>query len=74
MFSLAFCVLIMNHFSRSIYNNNSNDCDTSIASISLEIQAQRLDMDRQKLSLEHGTANNLWWKSNFKQVCFESIV
>ena len=23
------------------------------------------------LSLEHGTAENLWWKSNFKQVCFE---
>jgi len=26
-------------------------------------------MDRQK-SLEHGTAENTWWKSNFKQLCF----
>ena len=23
-----------------------------------------------KSSLEHGTGENLWWKSNFKQVCF----
>ena len=27
--------------------------------------------DRQKLSLELGTAENLWWKSNFKQICFQ---
>ena len=26
--------------------------------------------DRHKLSLEHGTADNLWWKSNFKLICF----
>ena len=39
----------------------------SIAPISSII----LNRDRQKLSLEHGTAENLWWKSNFRQMCFE---
>ena len=27
--------------------------------------------DRQRLSMEHGTAENLWWNSNFKQICFQ---
>ena len=26
--------------------------------------------DRQKSSLVHGTTENLWWKSNFKEICF----
>ena len=26
--------------------------------------------DRQQLSVEHGTARKIWWKSNFKQICF----
>ena len=27
--------------------------------------------DRQQLSFEHGTAENVWWRSNFKQICFQ---
>ena len=27
--------------------------------------------DRQTLPLEHGTAENLWRKINFKQICFQ---
>ena len=23
------------------------------------------------MPLEHGTAGNVWWKSNFKQICFQ---
>ena len=26
---------------------------------------------RKKLPLERGTTENLWWKSNFKQICFQ---
>ena len=48
MFSLAFCVPITNHFSRSVDNNNSNDCDSYIAPVSLTIQTKRLNIDRQK--------------------------
>ena len=29
---------------------------------------------RQKSSLELGTAENIWWKSNFKQMCFEVFI
>ena len=54
---------------------------TLIVPISLKIQAQRCNKqkiilcnhkrEQVKSSLEHGTAKQLWWKTNFKQICFE---
>jgi len=61
------------------HRNSDNNCRTSIAYILEKFKRRAttnkiiwlvIHRDRQKLSLEHGTANNLWWKSNFKQICF----
>ena len=56
------------------YNNNNN-CKTSITPMSLNSSSSKaqknkiiwliIHRDRQKLSLEHETANNLQWKNIF---------
>ena len=53
-------------------DQNNNNCKTSVAPICLEIEAQKRNKqnylashtrDSQMLLLEHGTADNLWWKA-----------
>ena len=68
------------------YNNTNNNCKTSIAPISLKRSSSYVQQtisfgyrvvihrDRQKLSLEHGTTENLWWKRNFKQIFFQLLI
>ena len=57
--------------------NNTSICKSSIAFKKFKFRGATNRImwlviygDRQKLSLEHGTAEHLWWKSNFKQICF----
>ena len=61
------------------YKYNDNNCKTYIAPMSLKIKPRGatnniiwlfIHGDRQKLSVEHGTTENVWWKSNFKLICF----
>ena len=60
------------------------NCDTSIAPVSLKIQAQRCDKqkhfsmiinrDVQKSSLDHGATKNIWQKSNFKLIIYYVLI
>ena len=61
----------LNRLYRTDRPNNINNCKTSIAHKSFKMVKIRGApyKIRQKSSLEHGT-DILWWKSNFKQICF----
>ena len=63
-----------------VYTNNNNN--TSITSESLKCQDDRRKKQNDlrnhkrgqaKSSLERGTADNLWWENNFKQICLEGF-
>ena len=61
----------------------NNSCNTSLAPINIALHENStsegankifgliINGDKQKSSLEHGTTEQLLWKSNFKQMCFE---
>ena len=64
-FSLHIVMIIIVKHNKPICLKNSSSEAQQTKSFGIIING-----DRQKSSLEHGITNKLWWKSNFKQICF----
>ena len=60
-------------------SNNNNNCNISITNAyvidnsSSKVIWRNHKQGRQKASLEHGSAEKLWWKRDFKETCFEFL-